>query len=195
MELSSAEDHLLRGAGVHLHASADAVGPSAEQTPSEIYLENAPLMRRIATGRFGIPAPDAENLVHDVFISYLSNPQRVLREVRPYLVAAICNASRHYWRDHQSESRVFDREAEVDETSGIAAAAQEGLADTMLVAAALARLDHRCRRILESYYMRGESTPVIARELMTSNGNVHYLMHCCRRRVKEIFRSLSRRKG
>lgn len=191
MDLSTAQDHLLRGAGAQLHPQP----PAAEATAGEIYLENAPLMRRIAVGRFGIPGPEAENLVHDVFISYLSNPQRVRAEVRPYLVAAICNASRHYWRDHQSESRVFDREAEVDDPRGIAAAAQEGLANAMLVAAALARLDQRCREVLESYYMRGEATPAIARALDTSNGNVHYLLHCCRRRAKEIFRSLSRRKA
>jgi len=166
----------------------------AGASAGEIYLQNAPLLRRIALGRFHIPPADAENLVHDVFITFLANPQRVRIEVQRYLVAAICNASRHYWRDRHSEWRVFDRDAEVEDAGSIAAAAQEGLATRMLVAAAMARLDRRCRHVLESYYLRGDASPVIARALSTSKTNVNYLMHICRKRAQEIFHSLSGRK-
>jgi len=194
MDLTAAEDHLLRGAGGPQHACPDGGSAAPELSTSEIYLQNAALMRRIAMGRFGVPGADAENLVHDVFTSYLANPDRVRNDIRPYLVASICNASRHYWRDRHVEWRVFDREAEVEDVGSVAAAAQEGLANTMLVAATMARLDPRCRRVLESYYLRGDPTPEIACALSTSNGNVNYLMHICRQRAKEIFQSLSRRK-
>jgi len=190
MNPTIAEDCLLRAAKGPGFPPGE---PAPERSPGEVYLEYSPLLRRIAIGRFGIASPDAENLVHDVFITWLANPQRVRSDVQPYLVAAICNASRHYWRDRASESRVFDHDTEVDDIRSIAAAAQEGLANNLLVAAAMARLDRRCRTVLECYYLRGDTTPSIAEELKTSNTNVNYLMHRCRRRAKEIFHALSRR--
>ncbi len=62
-----------------------------------IYDTYAPLLRRIAVAKFGISANDAADLVHDVFATYLVNPARV-NELRPYLIGAICNASRSYLR-------------------------------------------------------------------------------------------------
>src|SRR6266481_972044 len=62
-----------------------------------IYDTYAPLLRKIATRKFRVPRPDAESLVHDVFATYLANPANV-RELRSYLIGAICNAARQFWR-------------------------------------------------------------------------------------------------
>lgn len=63
----------------------------------EAYLQFAPLLRKIAVKKFGIPMADAEPLVHDVFATYFTNAGEV-NEVGPYLVGGICNAARHYLR-------------------------------------------------------------------------------------------------
>src|SRR5690349_5525680 len=72
--------------------------PEAAGLPFEdLYRTFHPLLRAIAMRNFGVPRADAENLVHDVFLTYLSNPSNV-RDLRPYLIGAICNASRQYRR-------------------------------------------------------------------------------------------------
>jgi hypothetical protein len=47
--------------------------------------------------RFRIPAADVDALMHDVFASCFVNAPNV-EEPRRYLLGAICNASRQYWR-------------------------------------------------------------------------------------------------
>ena len=70
-----------------------------------VYLEHAPLLRRVAVRKFGIPPADADTLVHDVFAAYIANPGAVRSDLRAYLIAAICNASRNYWRTKEMQER------------------------------------------------------------------------------------------
>ena len=72
-----------------------------------VYLEHAPLLRRVAIRKFSIPTADADTLVHDVFAAYIANPGAVRSDLRAYLIAAICNASRNYWRSKEMQERVF----------------------------------------------------------------------------------------
>jgi hypothetical protein len=93
-------DHLRTAATVvaTLLSSDEVDDTVAEASPFDsIYDTYAPLLRRIAVSRFGIPTAYAADLVHDVFATYLVNPKRV-EELRPYLIGAICNASRSYLR-------------------------------------------------------------------------------------------------
>src|ERR1700753_1146814 len=66
-----------------------------------LYRDCAPMMRSLARRRFGIPIPEAESLVHDVFATYLVNPSRV-RDAKAYLIGGICNASRQYLRENRA---------------------------------------------------------------------------------------------
>src|ERR1044071_4262129 len=72
----------------------------------EVYLRFAPLLRKIAAGRFRIPLPDVEPLVHDVFTTYFTNADEVV-QVESYLVAGICNASRHHLRRTTAANELF----------------------------------------------------------------------------------------
>jgi hypothetical protein len=49
---------------------AELAGAAFERT----YFDHAPVMRRVATRRFGIPGAEAEALVHDIFATWLANP-------------------------------------------------------------------------------------------------------------------------
>lgn len=170
-------------------APAPACNP-AEPAAGEIYVEYAPLLRRVAIRKFAIPIVDAEALVHDVFIGYLSDPRRVRVNLRGYLIASICNACRKYWNSRNSESRIFSDAVEVDEA--VAEETFDGLDRTLLVAATLARLPARYRDVLKRYYLEGQDTKTIADALGTTPTNVNYLMHVCRVRARDIYHELNR---
>jgi RNA polymerase sigma factor (sigma-70 family) len=162
----------------------------AERPVGEVYTEYAPLLRRIAIRKFGVPIADAQSLVHDVFICYLSDPRRVRTNLRGYLIAAMCNASRKYWNSRNSESRIFDGDLPVDDL--VSGETFDGLDTTLLVAATLARLPARYREVLRRYYLDGQNTKTIADAMGTTPANVNYLMHVCRVRAREIYHELNR---
>jgi hypothetical protein len=91
----------LKSAGTNAVLARAGEGNGASEFES-IYSSYAPLLRRIAMFKFGVPRADADPLVHDVFATYLANPTNV-RDLHPYLIGAICNASRQYLRRDASE--------------------------------------------------------------------------------------------
>src|SRR5688572_12963800 len=77
-----------------VHAPAPS---NAADDVEALYLEHRQLLLFVACRKFRVPDGDAENLIQDVFLSYLQTGTRI-ENVRAWLVAAMCNASRHYWR-------------------------------------------------------------------------------------------------
>jgi RNA polymerase sigma factor (sigma-70 family) len=149
----------------------------------EIYLEHAPLMRRLAVRRFGIPQSEAETLVHDVFATYLVQAASV-RQVTPYLVGAICNASRQYLRKSTRETLLFCGEEPCaatpdDETT-------REVHRRLLLSRALARIGRRCRELLRRYYLDNEATASLADSMNTTPGSLYVHVHNCVKRAREI---------
>src|SRR2546429_453908 len=72
----------------------------------DVYLTYAGRLRKIAIGKFHIPPSEAETLVHDVFATYIMHAASV-RAVEPYLIGAICNASRYYLRRSDAADALF----------------------------------------------------------------------------------------
>lgn len=172
-------------------ATAVPVPPPAvhEALPfEEAYLRFAPRLRKIAVARFNIPRAEAETLVHDVFASYLVNAPSV-RALEPYLVGAICNASRHYLRRSGAADAIFCGD------SGCAAAPGEDLLAEverkLLVSRLLARVGSRCRDLLHRYYVKGETTQAIADGLDSTPGSVLVSLHNCRKRARAAFQSVA----
>src|SRR5205085_3441788 len=62
-----------------------------------LYIEHRPLLLFVGCRKFQLDQGEAENLIHEVFLSFLQTQTRI-ENVRAWLVAAMCNASRHYWR-------------------------------------------------------------------------------------------------
>jgi RNA polymerase sigma factor (sigma-70 family) len=164
----------------------------APSTPvsEDIYLEHAPVLRRVAIRKFGIPADDAEALVHDVFINFLVMPRQINRDLRRYLIGAICNARKNYWRARRCEERTLAAAEQASEREMLSDDLLAGLSTNMLVAATLARLSPRCREALRRYYLHGEETAEVAAAMNTSAANVNYLMHVCRKRARTIYQEL-----
>lgn len=76
--------------------------PRQDSTPlpdaaTDVLDPHVDLLVMIAVQKFKVPPEDANALIHDILISYLRK-QGEIDDVRPWLVAAMCNASRHYWR-------------------------------------------------------------------------------------------------
>ena len=68
--------------------------PSDRPDIAALYAQYRPLLLLIAARRFGVERDEAEDLVHDVFVSYLRR-WRVVRDVRRWLIGAICHACRY----------------------------------------------------------------------------------------------------
>ena len=140
------------------------------------------LLRRLAVRR-GIPIRDADDLVHDVFATYLANQSNV-RDVHAYLIGAICNAARQYQRK--------ERAAPFCEGRNVCAAAGNddllnAVIGNLVIRAALARLGSSCRETLQRFFLLGETAVSIAESRETSPNYIRRLLNYCRNRVRSIY--------
>ncbi|HEX6100986.1 MAG TPA: sigma-70 family RNA polymerase sigma factor [Thermoanaerobaculia bacterium] len=149
-----------------------------------LYETYVPLLRRIATRKFNVPYADVDELVQDVFATYLTHAARV-RELRPYLIGGICNAARQYWREKDAQRKVF---CDADPDSAASDdAVLESLIRNTLMAAALSRLGTSCRETLHRFYIDGESAISIAASRETTQNSIHQLLNYCRGRARAAY--------
>ena len=160
---------------------------TGEQTVDELYCAYAPLLRHIAISKFDVPRTDAEGLVHDVFATYLATRLRVFN-VRAYLIAAVCQASKRYRHRRRGEESLGEIDAWACEISD---AEIEAVTARMTLAAMLARLSPRCREILCRRYLKDESTEFIADGMQIRPANVLYVLHGCRKRARQMYEELT----
>lgn len=169
-------------------ASAPVPSSPAGDDVEALYLEHRNLLLYVACRKFRIPDCDAENLIQEVFLSFLQTGTKI-DNVRAWLVAAMCNASRHYWR---GQGRV---ESLPDNFNDHSDPSSHGLADQfamkMTVRQALDYLQPRCRETLWLHYFEGRSAADVARELETTNRYAEKLIHNCLKRVREIYLSIT----
>jgi RNA polymerase sigma factor (sigma-70 family) len=203
-------ERLREGKGAVLEQNASDVTPTASRTRNEktaaraaaapvpsspaaddveaLYIEHRNLLLYVACRKFRIPDCDAENLIQEVFLSFLQTGTKI-DNIRAWLVAAMCNASRHYWR---AQGRV---ESLPDNFNDQSDPGTHGLADQfamkMTVRQALDYLQPRCRETLWLHYFEGRSAGDVARELETTNRYAEKLIHNCLKRVREIYMSIT----
>ncbi|HEX7153729.1 MAG TPA: sigma-70 family RNA polymerase sigma factor [Thermoanaerobaculia bacterium] len=174
--------------------AAVAVKPKSEQKPTPaddvetLYIQHRNLLMYVACRKFRISESDAENLIQEVFLSFLQTGTKI-ENVRAWLVAAMCNASRHYWR---AQGRT---EALPDDFNDHSDPGSHGLAEQfalqMTVRQALKYLQPRCRETLWLHYFEGRSAVDVARELETTNRYAEKLIHNCLKRVREIYMNIT----
>ena len=161
--------------------------PAADDV-ERLYVEHRSLLLYVACRKFRIPDSDAENLIQEVFLSYLQTGTKI-ENIRAWLVAAMCNASRHYWR---AQGRTESLPDNIDDQSD---PGSHGLADQfamkMTVRQALDYLQPRCRETLWLHYFEGRSAGDVARELETTNRYAEKLIHNCLKRVREIYLNIT----
>jgi RNA polymerase sigma factor (sigma-70 family) len=178
-------------AKVQTRAVSEPAPPPSQQADDveTLYIQHRTLLLYVACRKFRIPDSDAENLIQDVFLSFLQTGTKI-DNVRAWLVAAMCNASRHYWRAQaRTESLPDDFNDHSDPGS-------HGLADQfarkLTLRQALDYLQPRCRETLWLHYFEGRSAGDVARELETTNRYAEKLIHNCLKRVREIYISITR---
>src|SRR5207248_8041626 len=75
-------------------ARNDSVPPKRDDGDfEEIYLKHFDFLLAIASRKFGVPASEAETLVHEVFLSYLKRSGEI-HDIHAWLLGGICHASR-----------------------------------------------------------------------------------------------------
>jgi len=156
----------------------------------EAYLRYASRLQRIAIRRFGIAAGDAEVLVQDVFTTYFQHAAGVER-LEPYLIGAICNASRNYLRRSSASKAVFCGEHPCPATPDDALLNE--VERKALLAQMLARVGQPCRDLLHRFYVNGEGTEALAESFGLVRGSVKVKLFKCRQRALEAYRSIMER--
>jgi RNA polymerase sigma-70 factor (ECF subfamily) len=150
----------------------------------ELYVTHRQLLMFVAARKFRIPEMEAENLIQEVFLSFLQVSGRI-ENVRGWLVAAVCNASRHYWRAQgRTESLPDDIGERGDPGSTMIA---DRLALKMTVHQSLNYLNEKCRHTLYLHYFEGRSAADVARELGTTSRYAEKMIHNCLKRVRDIY--------
>lgn len=133
----------------------DDVMPGAPDFDA-LYRQHRPLLLAIATGKFRIQVEDAESLLHDVFLSLMTR-WSAIRNVRKWLVGAICNACRYRLRQAARGVPLEDDMAECgDEPPYI----EKLSARTML-----SRVTPRDRRVILLRFEQGMTAREIGRTL------------------------------
>lgn len=150
-----------------------------------LYRKNYDMLMGIACRKFHIPREDAENLVNEVFLTFLGSTR--VHNARSWLIGAICNASKHYQRLH-------GRREELDSLVPDTPTETSGLDDTLLTRIAvretIARLHDKCQKTLRLHYWEGRSAPEVATAMDTTNRYAEKLIHKCLKRASQIYRQL-----
>ena len=165
-----------------------AVGAGGEPPDvGDLYVLHRPLLLHIACRKFRIAENDAEGLLQEVFVSFMTTTTKV-ENVKAWLVAAMCNASRHYWRGQGKTESLPENFDECDPRSQSFA---EQVAMEITMRQALDYLQPRCRETLHLHYFEGRSANDVAEKLETTNRYAEKLIHNCLKRVREIYFKLT----
>jgi RNA polymerase sigma factor (sigma-70 family) len=112
-----------------------------------------------------------------------------VENTKAWLVAAMCNASRHFWRG-QSKTEALPEDFD-DHSDPMSNGIAEKVATEMTLRQALEYLQPRCRDTLYLHYYEGRSAVDVARELETTSRYAEKLIHNCLKRVREIYFSIT----
>jgi RNA polymerase sigma factor (sigma-70 family) len=152
-----------------------------------IYREHYPLLHFISRQRFKLPENDAENVIHEVFLLFLTQSDEI-RSPRSWLIGAISNSCRAYWR---SSDRIEPLPSDYDRREDPAhAEIAEKVAIRITVRETLQRLHEKCQTTLRLHYFDGCSAPEVAKKLDTTNRYAEKLIHKCLKRAFEIYSGL-----
>ncbi|HVR39846.1 MAG TPA: sigma-70 family RNA polymerase sigma factor [Thermoanaerobaculia bacterium] len=149
------------------------------------YEKYFPLLVQVAVFKFQVPDTEAETLVHDVLLSYLRKGTTVL-DLRPWLIGAICHASRHYWR---LNGRIIatDPEVELERVDPATVRILDSLPDQIAARKALECMSPRCQQILHMRFFEGCTVPEIAARLGVKAKYASKLLAKCLRRAEKLF--------
>jgi RNA polymerase sigma factor (sigma-70 family) len=164
------------------HTIEEPTGALRAMSFADVYTTYSKFMKRVAMRKYALSIEDADELVHDVFTTYLGHASDDVTSLRAYLIIAICRAARRRTDRRRSEERLSVSAAEQEIPD---AATERGILLRMAVADALTSCSPRCRELLYRHHMRGESAEEIALSLGTTPQYIRQLLSGCRKRIRE----------
>ncbi|HEV2720042.1 MAG TPA: sigma-70 family RNA polymerase sigma factor [Thermoanaerobaculia bacterium] len=175
------------------NADESAAAKPAPAAPPDVdvgvmYVDYRMLLLSVGCKKFRIPESEAENLIQEVFLSFLQAGTKI-ENAKAWLVAAMCNASRHYWRAQGRTEPLPEDYGERCDPSSTGVADRE--VQKLTVHQALEYLQPRCRQTLYLHYFEGRSAGDVAREMETTNRYAEKLIHNCLKRVREIYLTIT----
>lgn len=166
--------------------------PVEESVFARIYEENCGLLVSLAVRKFQVPLVDAEGLAHEVFLSYLRHADEV-RDLHHWLIGAICNASRYYWRKHGRNIEQLDTDVAAERPDPRSRNVLIDLPDNIALAEVLDRMPPRWAHILRLRYIEGYSIKEIAEQQNVTSKYMQKLVAKCLHRAQEIFNGMRTR--
>lgn len=125
---------------------------------ARMYEDNLSLLVAIAMRKFQVPEPDAEGLAHEVFFSYLKRKNEI-RDLHPWLIGAICHASRYFWRQNGRRTEQLDHSWAVLRPDPSSAGILDSLPAQLAAREILELLPPRYQEILAAPLLRGLQHP------------------------------------
>ncbi|MDQ3279897.1 MAG: sigma-70 family RNA polymerase sigma factor [Acidobacteriota bacterium] len=158
-----------------------------------MYAAYRPLLLWVAGGKFNVPEEDCDPIVQDALLSFLTTATKV-EKPKAWLIAAVCNASRHYWRVRARaalvETEHIDQGFDAPNTSDI-----EALDRRLLVRALLARLVPKQREVLRLHYFEGKTAVEIAEAFDTTPGYAEKLIVTALTNMRRLYARAGKRHG
>jgi RNA polymerase sigma-70 factor (ECF subfamily) len=158
-----------------------------------VYEENCGLLVSLAVRKFQVPAVDAEALAHEVFLSYIRHADEV-RDLHHWLIGAICNASRYYWRKRGRNVEQLDTEVAAERPDPRSRDVLTDLPNSIAIAEVLEAMPPRWAHILRLRYFEGHSIKEIAEQQGVTSKYMQKLVAKCLQRAEEIFDGTRARK-
>jgi RNA polymerase sigma factor (sigma-70 family) len=159
-----------------------AAARSSDEELSRLYEEFRALLLYVARRKFRVADDAADSLVNEVFLSYMQTSTQI-ENPRAWLIAAMCNACRHYWRAYgRTEGLVDGFEQVFDPT--------ESLNAHITVTEILSKLPVNCRTLLEQYYAHGLTLLEIAQAEHLTVTAVHARIKRCAGRARTVYAGL-----
>lgn len=136
-----------------------------------IYVEHRELLLYVAARKFRVPESEAEPLVQEAIMALLTT-RHVITHPRSWLIAAVCNGSRAYWR---ARARIDGSDVVPESIPAVIDSAQ--LDRQILIGQLLARLPSRLREVLRMHYLQQFTAREVAERLGLTHGYVEKLIH------------------
>jgi RNA polymerase sigma factor (sigma-70 family) len=162
------------------------VDATAYVDAERMYRDYRRLLFSIAVRKFNVPVSDAETLVQDAWVAFLTQDARI-HDPKAWLAATMRNLSRHYWRQRGRIERV---EVSIDAAERVADLNADGMERTLVVRKVLSLLTSRDRDILRLHYFERLTAAAIAERLDTTTGYAEKRICIALKRARDIYSRL-----
>jgi RNA polymerase sigma factor (sigma-70 family) len=170
----------------------ETTAPRVDESQFEaLYAAQFDFLSAVAVRKFRVPDTEAGTLVHEVFLTYLKRADGI-RDVKSWLLGAICHASRYYWRSH---GRDIVPDEEVDRIDPKSLNILESLPNQLAAREALECLAPRCQEVLRMRFFDGFSIAEIADRLGLKSKYTQKLVTKCLRRAERMYKAKEKKKG